>query len=98
MAEQEVLGFWQAYGYVALGIAVSLVLPILRAMLPAPPSPKALFVGLWPKASPYVIIGMVSLVAALLVLAVVEDPFTDWKSALLAGYMWDSTLQKLGKP
>jgi hypothetical protein len=38
---------------------------------------------------------MFSLLTALLVVAFTQETLTDWKAALLAGYAWDSTIQKL---
>lgn len=81
------------YFSVALGVAISVVLPLIRAKLPKPPI--ALRDGAyWEVVSPYVYTGIFSLVAAILVVAAVPDQLASWQTALLAGYMWDSTLQK----
>jgi hypothetical protein len=33
------------------------------------------------------------------VVACLGDALTDWRSALIAGYLWDSTVQKItGRP
>ena len=52
--------------------------------------------GVWPRqAAPYLVLGVASLLTAVLVVAVAGDKLTDYRAAILAGYAWDSTLQKL---
>jgi hypothetical protein len=81
------------YISVAAGVAISVLLPLIRALLPKPPS--ALRNGkYWEIAKPYVATGIFSLIAAVLVVALMEGQLDSWQTALLAGYMWDSTLQK----
>jgi hypothetical protein len=46
---------------------------------------------------PYALLGLASLLTALLIVAFVGDQLTNFKAALLAGYAWDSTLQNLRK-
>jgi hypothetical protein len=84
------LPFWSAYLLVALGIAISMVLPVLRALIPAPPP----LVPARPT-GPYLAVGAVSLLTAVLVLAFNDGQFSSPYTALLAGYAWDSTLQKV---
>ena len=88
---------WAAYAVCAVGISISVVLPILRAMLPKPPKGTASESRdtLWEAAKPYIILGLFSLVGAILIVAASGDSLKDWRAALLAGYAWDSTLQKL---
>lgn len=92
------------YAFCVLGILVSIVLPILKAMLPAPPvdgaaAPQALTMSdLWQRAKPYLVIGAFSLLTGILIVAFTYGTLKDWRAALLAGYAWDSTLQKIGKP
>ena len=89
-------GFWNTYLMCAVGIAISVVLPIVRALLPKPPS--GLTEGAaGPKETvkQYIMLGVFSLVGALLIVAVSGETLRDWRAALLAGYAWDSTLQKL---
>lgn len=83
------LPFWTAYFFVALGIAISIALPILRAFIPAPP--PLVSAG----ARPYLAVGGLSLLTALLVVAFNNGQFASPYTALLAGYAWDSTLQKM---
>lgn len=93
----------QAYIWCVVGIVVSIVLPILRTMLPRPPDAnkqggqRGFAVVLWEAAKPYVIVGLFSLLTGLLIVALTAGTLQDWRAALLAGYAWDSTLQKLTK-
>jgi len=97
---------FQIYLWCVLGIVVSITLPILRGLLPKPPPPVAVMAaaapgfltGLWIQAKPYVIVGLFSLLTGILIVAFTWGTLTDWRAALLAGYAWDSTLQKLTKP
>lgn len=82
------------YFAVALGIAISVILPLIRAKLPKPP--RHLEGALKPEnVWPYVATGVFSLIAALLILAAMGDQLDTWGKALIAGYAWDSTLQKI---
>ena len=96
-----------AYLWCALGIILSIVLPILRAMLPKPPTEseaKSMPVALsylrriWPVVRPYLIIGLFSLFTAVLIIAAAGSSIEEWtwNIAVLTGYAWDSTLQKVG--
>jgi hypothetical protein len=50
-------------------------------------------------AKPYVILGAFSLVVSILIIAFLSKEIATWQSALIAGYLWDSTLQKIaGRP
>ena len=82
------------YFCVAAGIVMSVLLPLIRALLPKPP------VALraeptWDAIRPYVATGVFSLVVALLIVAAMGSRLDSWSTALIAGYTWDSTLQKL---
>jgi uncharacterized oligopeptide transporter (OPT) family protein len=85
-----------------IGIVISIVLPILRALLPRPPvaaaAPPKFMAALWKYAKPYLVVGVFSLLTAFLIIALTGDTVNGFKGGLLAGYLWDSTLQKLGKP
>ena len=96
------MSFVEIYLLCALGIVISIVLPILRKALPIV-QPTGLGAGervgpsipalIWAVAKPYLIVGLFSLLTALLI--VVFIPGLDARAALLAGYAWDSTIQKL---
>ena len=88
---------WGIYLMCAVGVVISVVLPILRALLPKPPTdiddrPAA---RVWEQIKPYLVLGAFSLVGAILIVAASGESLKDWRAALLAGYAWDSTLQKL---
>lgn len=93
----------QAYLWCVVGIVVSIVLPILRTLLPRAPDAnkqgdeKGFAAVLWEAAKPYVVVGLFSLLTGLLIVAFTWGTLQDWRAALLAGYAWDSTLQKLTK-
>jgi hypothetical protein len=94
------MDFVQTYLIVAVGIAISIVLPILRKALPTPDARTSGWGGflnhILAQARPYLIVGAFSLVLALLLVAFLGDSINDdARAALLAGYAWDSTLQKL---
>jgi hypothetical protein len=89
----------ETYLFCVLGIAISIILPIIRQALPKPKGGTAGIEGfiprLWPIAKPYLVLGVFSLVVGLLIVAFAGDTLADWRAALLVGYAWDSTLQKL---
>ena len=84
--------FYQ-YWFCVLGILVSVILPVLRRMLPKPLTLQG-DVPAWKR---YGAIGLFSLITAVVVIAFVKASVSNWwwYDALLAGYVWDSTLQKL---
>ena len=80
----------------AIGVVISVVLPLIQAMLPRPKDRQPEFWNdFWDKARPYVATAIFSLIVATLIMVFMSGTITDWKSALLAGYGCDSTLQKL---
>ena len=81
------------YLWVAAGVGISVLLPLIRALLPRPPLQLR---GLpsWERVRPYLATGLFSLVVALLVVAIMDGQLDTWSKALIAGYLWDSTLQK----
>ena len=89
---------WGTYFICAVGVVISVILPILRALLPGPPTGNSRWEkakAIWLAARPYIVLGVFSLVSALLIVAASGETLKDWRAALLAGYAWDSTLQKL---
>ncbi|MCX5799949.1 MAG: hypothetical protein NTX17_00970 [Candidatus Eisenbacteria bacterium] len=55
--------------------------------------------AVWPHVGPYAKLSVFSLAVALVIVAVGGKMLADWRHALIAGYLWDSTLQKItGKP
>lgn len=87
------------FAITALGVLISVVLPLLRAKLPIPKTRNEIDFQDYVKT--YLIVGLFSLLTAALILAFLYSGGTqltfqdDWPNALLAGYAWDSTLQKI---
>jgi hypothetical protein len=91
--------FFHTYLLITLGIVISVVLPILRQYFPKAPGPAVAGESkMWSIAKPYVALGIGSLLTSILIMAFAGDSLNSWKAALLAGYAWDSTLQKIVKP
>lgn len=91
----------QLYLWCVAGIIISIVLPPLWAYVKeqfAPPAGAARGLAqiavFWPIMKPYLALGVVSAVTALLLVMLLGDTIADPKAALLTGYAWDSTLQK----
>lgn len=88
------------YLWCVLGVVMSVALPILwasvRRSFPTPKA-KAAFraAGFYRQIKPYLILGLASSATALLLMIVFRESITDHKMAILAGYAWDSTLQRL---
>lgn len=88
------------YFFCALGVGISVALPILRKYMPKNDegaidgekgSEKFMRIS-----RSYIALGGASLLISFIVFALLRDTLTDWAVALLAGYSWDSTLQKVG--
>lgn len=94
------------YGWCVLGIAISVVLPILWQSVYRyfPKQSQALrgerglvapiVLDIWKIILPYLLLGLASAVTAVLIIAILGNTITDYRAAILAGYAWDSTLQK----
>ena len=88
----EVTFPFRIYWYVVIGVLISVTLPVLRALLPKAKSmsdePPA-----WKR---YLAVGVFSLLTSIIVLAFAKDQPKDWQwyDAVLAGFAWDSLLQK----
>ena len=84
--------FYQ-YWFCVLGIVISIILPILRQLLPKPIVTTTGF-SAWKR---YVAAGVFSLLTAVILVAFGKDSVSGWfwYDALLVGYAWDSTLQKV---
>ncbi|HEX8707401.1 MAG TPA: hypothetical protein VF723_03990 [Pyrinomonadaceae bacterium] len=92
----------QDYPWCVLGILLSIVLPILRRLMPVPAPVGQGLEGqasywsvVWPKIRPYVIVGLFSLLTGIIIIAFAGQSLADQRAAILAGYAWDSTFQKL---
>lgn len=92
------LSGFETYLFVALGVVLSILIPLLRPLIPISFGPRADPAEWWPYARPFLIIGVFSLLVAVLIVAFSKETIDDkWGLAVLAGYAWDSTLQKLSK-
>lgn len=88
------MAFWDIYPAVVVGVVLSVAWPLLRNALPkgAGIAPS----DWWKDTKPYIALAVFSLLTALLVVAIAADTLgQDWRPALVAGYAWDSTLQKV---
>jgi hypothetical protein len=87
---------FQIYLWCVAGVVISVVLPILPALLPRPLG-RTLAAGMMAHIRPYLITGIFAAIAALVVVAIAGDAVREWNgaAAFVAGYTWDSTLQKL---
>jgi ABC-type Fe3+ transport system permease subunit len=102
----ENLSFVGALLFTALGVVASIMIPVLRAAAPRPPEGGALAnksfgQRFWAVLTPYLALGALSLLVAILIMAIAEQtdkPFRSWWEALLAGYVSDSTLEKFRTP
>ena len=81
--------FWINYLIICGGVLISIILPVVKQFII-----KSKGIERQVAIKPYLMTGLFSLLAGILIFAFVED-ITDWKEALIAGYAWDSTLQKL---
>ena len=87
------------YLWCVVGIVISVVLPplwaVVRQHFPDPALSKGMAADIWDIARPYLALGAASALTALLLVAFLGDSLVDPRAAILAGYAWDSTLQKL---
>jgi hypothetical protein len=90
------------YFWCLLGIIISALLPSLwsyvRLRFPAASDATARTIdlpGFLELVRPYAALAVASALTALLVVAFLGDSLPDPRAAILAGYAWDSTLQKL---
>jgi hypothetical protein len=91
-----------AFGYVFLGILLSLIIPILKKLADLPSGAKGpgqpnWFQRAWPIAKPYVLMAVLSLALSVVTLAIAKTsnvPLQYWYQAFLLGYFFDSTIQK----
>jgi len=93
VADKEVrMSTFETYLVVFAGILISFALPLVK---PAVNKMRGRAVD-WDVIWPYVKMGIFSAIAALLLVAFLGNVLDDWQAALMAGYAWDSTFQKIG--
>jgi ABC-type uncharacterized transport system permease subunit len=95
---------WILYSWCVAGIVISILLPVLwkavRVYFPANANVAGLGPGvesIWTVLKPYLILGLASALTALVLMFALGAEVASAKAAMLAGYAWDSTLQKLTK-
>ncbi len=90
---------WQTYLVVVAGIIISVIYPILRQALPKPKAGiagvQALLPRIWSAAKPYIATLIFALVTAPLIMAFLGDKLNSWSAALLAGFAWQATIEKV---
>lgn len=99
------MNFLNAYLACAAGVLLSALIPSLAATVrqyfsagtPAALEQLALAKLLWHATRPYIILAAFSLAVSVLIIAFLGNQLATWQSALIAGYLWDSTLQKIAK-
>jgi hypothetical protein len=98
------LSFWEAYRACAGGVILSVLIPsLIRAVhqsfsevgTPAGFEQFVLLKAIWKRIKPFVVLGVFSLMVSVLIVAFFQDKMETWRTALIAGYLWDSTLQKI---
>src|SRR5437899_6076742 len=93
------------YLWCVLGIVISVVLPSLwvtvRTYFAPPKAAPAGFSEtsgrIWKAIRPYLLLGLASSLTGVLLMAALGEQITSSGGAVLAGYAWDSTLQKLAR-
>jgi hypothetical protein len=94
VADGAPLGYGTEVGYASLGVALSVLMPFLAALVKKYwPSATAIstWADVWSSMAPYLALGGFSIVVGLLVAAAAD--FDTKALALLAGFAWDKTLQ-----
>lgn len=91
---------WVQYLWVVAGVGVSFVIPVVKKLaFPGGVVPKSLSLAarIWPVAKPFVYLGILSLLLAVVTFAIAQSQgiqFQNWFSPFLLGYFWDATIQK----
>lgn len=96
----------ELYAAAAAGVATSIVLPVLvrsvreefSAAVPQAEGQSRLariFKAAWPMVRKYLSLLVFSLIMAAVIVAVGGQHMEGWHTAFLAGYAWDSTVQKI---
>jgi hypothetical protein len=96
---EEYLAGTEAFLWLFIGIVMSVLVPVVvRWLRPQGAGLEAMSAGrrLLAIATPYIKVAVASAVLALLFVFVYD--FESSRLAFLAGYAWDSTLQKITKP
>lgn len=88
----EPLPYWSKVLFASIGVALSVLMPVLLALVRHYWPGRALaWRDVWTTVLPYLVLGAFSLVVGILVAAAAD--FKTPELALLAGFSWDKTLQ-----
>jgi len=88
--------YYEIYFLVVIGIIISIVYPILRQAIPRPKNAApALLTRIWEALKPYIIVLIIALISAPLVIAFMGEKINNYESAILAGFAWESILEKI---
>ena len=103
MCNWNQLGIWAC---LVVGIFISFVIPVIRKTYGITLQTRTDNVDkydwrkaksdLWKEANIYVVILVLSILTSMILYAYLLDTLVDWRAALIAGYVWDSSLQKVG--
>lgn len=92
-ATPEKLDYWTEVKYASIGVALSVVMPFLLAIVKKywPNTSVNTWTDVWNRTVPYLALAGFSIVVGVLVAAAAD--FESKELALLAGFAWDKTLQ-----
>ena len=89
----------ETYLLVVAGILISIIYPILRKALPKSKlgidRQLSLPARIWDAAKPYIVGLIFACITAPLVIAFLGDRLENWSAALLAGFAWEATIEKV---
>lgn len=87
------LSYWAEVVFAALGVALSVLLPVLVALVKRywPNTDVKTATDVWKLILPYVVLGVFSLGIALVVAAAAD--FDSAEAAVMGGFAWDKTIE-----
>jgi hypothetical protein len=87
------LSYWAEVVFAALGVALSVLLPVLVALMKRywPNTEVQTKADVWKLILPYVVLGVFSLGIALVVAAAAD--FDSAEAAVMGGFAWDKTVE-----
>jgi hypothetical protein len=87
------LSYWTEVSFAAIGVVLSVLLPVLYAVVKKlwPNTGLEDWTEVWKLIFPYVALGVFSLVVAILLSAAAD--FESREAAVMAGFAWDKTLE-----
>jgi hypothetical protein len=87
------LSYWTEVFFAAIGVVLSILLPVLYTVVKRlwPQTGLTEWTEVWKLIFPYVVLGVFSLVVAILLSAAAD--FESRESAVMAGFAWDKTIE-----